>query len=275
MEGPGVRTIADRLAPLAGRRVTAIDGRSRFPLGTITGMPLERIQPFGKLLLLRFPDHTLRVHFLMWGRYRLNGEIPGKVPRLTLSFDDGSVLRIYASAIALLGNGEVDGAYDPSLDPMDPAWDPARAVGLVKGKGGEEIGDCLMDQAILPGVGNIIRNEALFTARVHPASPSGCIPAADLLRLLDAVRDFSFTWYRCDAEGKRINPYLRIYRKKTCQECGGRVESGRTGSLGRISFSCPACQVRHRCSSGSRGRASRRESPPPPEREAPASKPLP
>jgi endonuclease-8 len=249
MEGPGVRAIADRLGSLAGKRVTAIEGRSRFPLGKITGNPVERIYAVGKLLFLRFPACTLRVHFLMWGRYRLDGEIPGKVPKLALSFDNGSVLRFYASAIALLGNGEAE-SYDPTLDPMDPAWDTGRAVRLVKGKGREEIGDSLMDQAILPGVGNIIRNEALFTARVHPASPSACIPAPILSLLLETIRDFSFTWYRCDAEGTRVNPHLRIYRKKACPECGGRVETGRTGSLGRISFSCPSCQAMYRCRSG-------------------------
>ena len=247
MEGPGVRTIADRLAPLAGKRVISLEGRSRFPLGRITGNPVERVYPVGKLLFLRFPACTLRVHFLMWGRFRLNGEIPGKVPKLTLSFEDGSVLRFYASAIALLGNREAEEAYDPTLDPMDPAWDQARAGRLVRGKGREEIGDSLMDQAILPGVGNIIRNEALFIARVHPASPSGCIPAGVLGRLLEAIRDFSFTWYRCDREGRRINPYLKVYRKKTCPECGGQMETGRTVSLGRISFWCPACQVMYSC----------------------------
>ena len=247
MEGPGVRTIADRLAPLAGKRVAAIGGRSRFPLGTLAGEPLESISPVGKLLFLRFPASTLRVHFLMWGRYRLDEEIPGKVPKLTLFFQGGSVLRFYASAIALLPNSEADRFPDPTLDPMDPGWDIGRAARLVKGKGREEIGDSLMDQAILPGVGNIIRNEALFTGRVHPASLSGCVPAADLSGVLEAVREFSFTWYRCDAEGTRINPHLEVYRKKTCPECEGPVRSGRTAVLGRISFWCPSCQVMHGC----------------------------
>jgi endonuclease-8 len=247
MEGSGVRTIARRLAPLVGRRIMSIDGRSRFPLEKLLGMRVERIYPIGKLLFLQVPDWTLRVHFLMWGRYRLNGEIPGKVPKLSLAFDDGSTLRFYASAIALVGNEEVNRAYDPSLDPMDPAWDAARAVRLVEGKDGELICDTLMDQAILPGVGNIIRNEALFVAKVHPESPSGCIPEEVLRNLLLAVRDFSFTWFRCDQEGKRINPYLKVYRKKVCPECGGEVSTGRTGILERIAFWCPACQVKYPC----------------------------
>jgi len=247
MEGPGVRTIARHLAPLVGKRIVSIDGRSRFPLGDIRGREVEDIYPIGKLLFLRFTECTLRVHFLMWGRYRLNGEILGKVPKLSLTFDDGSILRFYASAIALVGNEEVSQAYDPSLDPMDLAWDAARAVRLVEGKDGELICDSLMDQAILPGVGNIIRNEALFLAKVHPESPSGCIPEEVLRNLLLAIRDFSFTWFRCDAEGRRIHPFLKIYRRKTCPECGGKVSTGRIGSLERIAFWCPACQVRYPC----------------------------
>ena len=247
MEGPGVRAIVHRLAPLTGKAIVSIEGKSRFPLAVILGRPISRITAFGKLLLVEIPPCTLRIHFLMWGRYRLNGEIPGKVPKLTLTFDDGSLLRFYASAVALLTNDEVRALYDPSLDPMDDRWDRDRAVRLVKGKGREWVCDSLMDQEILPGVGNIIKNEALFSARVHPASPSVCIPAGTLARLLEEVRDFSFLWYRCDREGKRINPFLKIYRKKTCPECGGSVESGRIGSLERISYWCPSCQTKFRC----------------------------
>jgi endonuclease-8 len=247
MEGPGTRTIADKLAPLAGKRVISVDGKSRFPLAKLVGGPVTRIYPVGKILFLEVPPCTLRVHFLMWGRYRLNGEIAGKVPRLTITFDDGSTLRFYASAIALLPSDKAGRLYDPSLDPMDPAWDAERAARLVRGKGMELICDSLMDQAILPGVGNIIKNETLFAARVHPESPSECIPQEVLRSLLTAVRDFSFTWYRCDREGKRINPFLSIYRRKVCPECGGRVESGRIGHLERLSFWCPACQVEYRC----------------------------
>ena len=247
MEGPGLRLIARRLAPLAGRRVISLGGRSRFPLGRLAGRMVTRIYPVGKLLFIEVPPCTLRVHLLMWGRYRLNGEIPGKVPRLTLTFDDGATLRFYASAIALLGGDEAKQKYDPTLDPMDPGWDPEKAVRLVRGKGREWICDSLMDQAILPGVGNIIKNEALFTARVHPLSPSGCIPPEVLSRLLAAVREFSFTWYRYELEGERIGPFLSIYRKRVCPECGGKVDHGRIGHLERISYWCPACQEEYRC----------------------------
>jgi endonuclease-8 len=247
MEGPGVRTIVDRLAPLMGKKVVTVTGKSRFPLERIIGGSVARIYPVGKLLFLKIPPCTLRVHFLMWGRYRLNGEIPGKVPKLTITFHDGSVLRFYASAIALLDSGEVERLSDPSLDPMDDAWDHERAIRLVGEKGNEWICDSLMDQETLPGVGNLIKNEALFAARVHPASHSSSIPVGILRDLLTEVRGISCTWYHCDQEGKRIEPLLKVYRKRSCPECGGKVQSGRIGSLQRISFWCPACQVEYRC----------------------------
>ncbi len=246
MEGPGVRAIAGRLAPLVGRWLTSFEGRSRFPLEGLTGVPLTRVYPVGKLLFLAFPPGTLRVHFLMWGRYRLDEEIQGKSPKLTLTFDDGSTLRFYASAISLLSPEEA-ALHDPSLDPMDPGWDLEKAVRLVRGKGRELVCDSLMDQSILPGVGNVIKNEALFAAGVHPESPSGCIPVNTMRILLSAVRDFAFTWYRCDQEGERIQPHLRIYRKKACPGCGGEVKLGRIGALGRLSFWCPSCQTMYRC----------------------------
>ena len=248
MEGPGVHTTADTLSPLVGKKVISTEGKSRFPLERIIGEAVTRIYPIGKLLFLEIPPCTLRVHFLMWGRYRLNGEIKGKVPKISLSFDDGSVLRFYASAIALLASEEVEANYDRTLDPMDGGWDPDRAARLVKGEGrwnGYAIASWTRRSSRVSGTSS--RTRPFSLPRCHPASPSGCIPGEVLRHLLLGVRDFSFTWYRCDQEGKRIDPILSIYRKKVCPECGGMVESGRIGRLERISYWCPACQVKYRC----------------------------
>ena len=51
MEGPGVRAIADRLAPLAGRKIISIEGKSRFPLSRLVDRKVSRVYPTGKLLL--------------------------------------------------------------------------------------------------------------------------------------------------------------------------------------------------------------------------------
>jgi endonuclease-8 len=245
MEGPGVRLIVEELAPLTGRTVTHAGGSSRIDFARITGQRLQRVHCTGKLLFLEFPEVSFRIHFLMWGRYRLNDPMEGKSPRLTLTFDDGSRLDFYTTAVIMMANREVAQLHDPALDVMDDRWDEDRAVTLAREKPDDLICDTLLDQKVLAGPGNLIKNEALFTERVHPASPTRCIPDEKLRHLFREVRDFSFRWLERKRQGSR-KPVVAIYQKGTCPSCGGKVRSGRMGRLDRISFWCPACQEEYR-----------------------------
>ncbi|MDD1658440.1 MAG: hypothetical protein LUQ41_08305 [Methanomicrobiales archaeon] len=254
MEGPGVRMMVEELAPLAGRMVASAGGSSRIDYGSITGQHLQRVHCTGKLLFLRFPQVSIRIHFLMWGRYRLNDPVEGKKPRLTLRFDDGSRLDFYTTAVVLLENPDVARLHDPTLDPMDEHWDEDRAVALVRAKADDLICDTLLDQEVLAGPGNLIKNEVLFTERIHPRTPTRCIPDRKLRGLFREVRDFSLRWLDQKRQGNR-RPVTAIYQKGTCPSCGGKVRSGRIGRFNRISFWCPACQEEeYRC-----GEETRRE----------------
>ena len=245
MEGPGVRMMVEELAPFAGRMVISAEGSSRIDYGRISGQRLQRVHCIGKLLFLEFPEVSLRIHFLMWGRYRLNDPVDGKIPRLTLRFGDGSRLDFYTTAVLLLPNEEAVRHHDPSLDVMDGRWDGDRAVALARAKAGDLICDTLLDQEVLAGPGNLIKNEALFAERVQPASVTRCIPDEKLRALFREVRDFSFRWLERKRQGSR-KPVTAIYQKGTCPSCGGKVRSGRMGRLDRISFWCPACQQEYR-----------------------------
>jgi endonuclease-8 len=128
MEGPGVRFIAEELAPLEGRLITSAEGSSRIEYGKVTGQRLRKVHCIGKLLFLRFSRVSLRIHFLMWGRYRQNDPAEGKRPRLTLQFDNGARLDFYTTAVMLLENREVERLHNPSLDPMDARWDVERSL---------------------------------------------------------------------------------------------------------------------------------------------------
>jgi endonuclease-8 len=103
-----------------------------------------------------------------------------------------------------------------------------------------------MDQGVLAGPGNIIKNEVLFARRIHPASPTRCIPDVILGDLFREVRAFSLRWLERKRLGNR-KPVLSLYQKGTCPSCGGKVQSGRMGRLERLSFWCPACQEEYRC----------------------------
>ncbi|MDD1660419.1 MAG: hypothetical protein LUQ62_04345 [Methanomicrobiales archaeon] len=245
MEGPGVRRIVEELAHLTGRTVTAAEGSRRIDYGRITGQRLQRVHCIGKLLFLEFPEVSLRIHFLMWGRYRLNDPVEGKSPRLTLRFDDGSRLDLYTTAVTMLANREVAQLHDPARDVMDDRWDEDRAIELAREKDNDLICDTLLDQEVLAGPGNLIKNEALYAERIHPASPTRCIPDGKLRGLFREVRDFSIRWLERKRQGNR-KPVTAIYQKGTCPSCGGKVRSGRMGRFNRISFWCPVCQDEYR-----------------------------
>jgi len=253
MEGPGVRFIAEGLAPLAGRIVTSAGGSSRIDYGKVTGQRLQRVHCIGKLLFLRFPRVSIRIHFLMWGRYRLNDPAEGKRPRLTLQFEDGTRLDWYTTAVVLLENPEVDRLHDPALDPMDERWDAERSLARAREKPDDLICDTLMDQGVLAGPGNVIKNEVLFADRIHPASLTRCVPDGILRDLFLRVQDFSIRWLERKRQGNR-KPEISIYQKGTCPSCGGTVRSSRMGRLDRISFWCPACQEEYRCGESGRER---------------------
>jgi formamidopyrimidine-DNA glycosylase len=53
----------------------------------------------------------------------------------------------------------------------------------------------VLDQAVFPGAGNIIKNEALHAARVDPWRPIGDIPRAQLEIMVAAIRTYSMAWY--------------------------------------------------------------------------------
>lgn len=60
-----------------------------------------------------------------------------------------------------------------SLDVCSPKFSFIRAESEIKQQKVRMLCDVLLDQAVLPGVGNIIKNEALFDSGLHPAIKVG------------------------------------------------------------------------------------------------------
>ena len=101
--------------------------------------------------------------------------------------------------------------------------------------------DLLMDQGIFTGVGNIIKNEVLFSIRVHPESLAKALPIAKKRELVKEARDYCFQFY----EWKKIfelRKHWLIYRKQICPRCNIRIQVRPTGMGNRRSFFCTNCQ---------------------------------
>jgi len=242
LEGPPVRIVAEELAVFKGKIVKLASGNARIKKEAVEGKKIEDVFSRGKNLFINFLDLSFKIHFLMFGSYRINEEKKGAKPRLSLVFQRG-MLNFYNCSVKILNNDDVDQLYDEEIDITSENWNFDKVLKLSMEMKDEVICDVLLDQSVFAGVGNIIKNEALFMAKLHPSSVVGKIPEEKLREVSVKTRQFSMLFYRVRKIGRVLNPYLRIYRKRKCYQCKGKVESKRTGKRKRISFFCPSCQV--------------------------------
>ena len=102
-----------------------------------------------------------------------------------------------------------------------------------------ELGDALLDQRLVAGIGNLWRAEALWEARVSPWRPLGQLGDEELWAVLEAAH----TLMRKSVAGPR--PPRHVYRRagRACPRCGGIVRSASQGRHARTAYWCPGCQV--------------------------------
>lgn len=242
VEGPSVRIVAEELAVFKGKTVQSVSGNAKIEKEVVEGKKIDDIFSRGKNLFIKFLDLSFKIHFLMFGSHRINEEKKEAMPRLSLIFGKG-MLNFYNCSVKILSNDGVDRLYDEEIDITSDKWNPDKVLKLTMEMKDEVICDVLLDQNIFAGVGNIIKNEALFNAKLHPLSVVAKIPVEKLKEVISKTREFALLFYKVKKEGLRLNLYFKIYRKRECDPCKERVESKRTGKKRRISFFCPSCQV--------------------------------
>jgi len=240
LEGPPLRVIAEELSQLTDEYVAEVSGNSKMQKEQLIGQKVLQVFSWGKNLFLQFPEFSLKVHFLMFGSYRFNEE-RNMVPRLSLVFSKDT-LNLYNCSVKILSNSDVEKLYDKELDIMSEKWNLAKVTGLVSSLSQDFICDVLLNQSVFAGVGNIIKNEALFKSEVHPLSVVERIPKKKLAGIASEARNFSLEFYQAVKKGDNIWSRLTIYGKKTCPICGGRVVFRKTGKTKRISYFCPSHQ---------------------------------
>ena len=109
------------------------------------------------------------------------------------------------------------------------------------------IGEVLLDQRIVAGIGNIYRCEALFAQRLHPWRTLGGVAEVERSSLLQVARDLMRANLNVDVGrdfGNRPNESF-VYRRagRPCRCCGAAVQSKLLGAQARRAYWCPACQV--------------------------------
>ena len=239
-EGPTLLLLREEAERFAGRKVLEVGGNSRLPdLQRMKGKTVKAVRTWGKHFLMEFRGFSLKVHFMLFGSYRIDERRENASPRLSLRFTNGE-LNFYASSIKFIEE-PLDEIYDWSADVLSDAWNPKAAKAKLRKQPQLLACDALLDQSIFSGVGNIIKNEVLFRIKVSPLSTVGELPPKKLDALVAEARNYSFdflAWRRVYLLTKN----LLVHRRSACPDCGRKLTIRHLGRTHRRAFWCEHCQ---------------------------------
>ncbi|KAJ7329757.1 hypothetical protein JRQ81_015931 [Phrynocephalus forsythii] len=191
-------------------------------LNVLAGCVYSGVETLGKELFMFFGQKALRIHFGMNGSLRLNEDgrenrskalsiVEIQLTTDLVTFYDATVeLRNAADSeqkIRMLGD----------LDICSSKFSFLRAESEIKKQNDRMVCDVLLDQAILPGVGNIIKNEALFDSGLHPV-------------------------VKCRKTGSALYKHYKVYKRPSCGQCREKITVCRLGENNRMTYFCPQCQ---------------------------------
>ena len=260
-EGDTIHRLAARLGPrLVGRRVRAFAAHDieDAVADSVVGHTVVAVEARGKNLLVRFDDaRVLHIHLRMLGRVGI--ERPRSTywrPRhvthqLRLDVEGAVVVGDRIPVLRLLRAGDERSAPDlASLGPdlLAQEVDEEECVKRLRALGRRSIGEALLVQRALAGIGNVYKSETLFLERIDPRTP---VAKLDDSALLGLVRRAAALLGANLGRGPRATrpalagPRLWVYgrRDRACFRCGTAVAMIRQGAPpGRSSYYCPSCQ---------------------------------
>ena len=257
-EGDAIHRTAVRLAAaLAEDPLVAAEAPSaRSPLrrqperlASLVGQRLVRADARGKHLLLRFQEGiVLHAHQGMSGRWRIHrrGERRRAVAAgawVVLRTEAVEAAEFGGPRLALLTDAEV--ANEPRLRALGPdilgdGFDVATGIAALRMRApsGTELGEALLDQSVIAGVGNVYKSEGCFAARVSPWRSLADLSEEELRRVVLETASLM----RAGLEtGRRPGD---VYRRagRPCPRCGQRIASRGQGDTNRITYWCRRCQ---------------------------------
>jgi endonuclease-8 len=241
-EGDALHRAARRLQVLVGQELQVETPHPRAAVKQLAprldGRRLESVEAVGKNLLFRFEGGlVLRSHLRMQGRWRVLGRddaVFGQ-PWLVLRGEshagvlwNGPVLELDRGVALRLG---------PDILAEPPDYDEMLAR-LRRTPQDRQIGDALLDQRLVAGIGNVWKVESLWAERISPWRRLADVSDDELRAVLAAA-------HRLMSDRLKGVPVTRhVYRRKgrMCPRCGTPIESWPQGDDARMAYWCPQCQ---------------------------------
>lgn len=232
----------------------------------ITGRTVESVAANGKWMLMRFSgDLTLATHMRMngswhiyrpgepWRRSRLDMRIVvATQPIIAVGFNIPVAELLTSKALV----------RHPSLSRLGPDvlsrdFDGAQALQNLKANPDLQLGEALLRQSVMAGLGNVYKSEVCFACRVHPFRRVASLTPLEAEALIATARKFllanvsngtsaivTYTGFRRTTRRMDSSARLWVYRRagEPCRRCGTPIESRKQGVDARTTFWCPACQ---------------------------------
>ncbi len=253
-EGDTILRAARRIEDAIGGQEVGVQvgsGRGRAAgAERLDGRRLDRVEAHGKHLLLHFEELVLHSHLGMSGSWQVGrrGERlrkPASAAWLTLSGDELEAVQFGGPTLRVLSSAQL--RRDPMLarlgpDILAPDFDLAAATGGLRASPDRELGDALLDQRVVAGIGNIFKSEACFAARTDPWRQIGELSDDELRAVLDSARRLM----RESVATGRPNPAVYGRAGRPCPVCGTRIAARGQGDTNRRSYWCPRCQAGER-----------------------------
>jgi endonuclease-8 len=261
-EGDTIHFAANRIRPvLEGHVPDALEtphprfGRDRWP-ERLSGRAVRAVDAYGKHLFLRFEGGlTIHSHLRMSGSWRVldRGSQWPRSPRsawLRVRRDEREVLQFNGPVLELMTDSRTRlDARISGLGPdiLAPELDTARVLRrLREDDPTRTIGDALLDQRTIAGIGNLWKVEGCFAAGIDPWRTAGTVSDEEVLAILAETRP---RMQRSAADG--IQDRFKVVYGKAGRPCPRCLEAGRTslvkvrgqGDGNRPTYWCPACQA--------------------------------
>ena len=241
-EGDALHRAARRLQVLVGQKLEVETPHPRAAVKQLAprldGRRLDSVEAIGKNLLLRFEGGiVLRSHLRMKGRwlvFRRESQIFG-TPWLVLRGED-YVGAMFNGAVLELDRG-IARRLGPDILADPPDFDGMRTR-LRSEQQQRAVGDALLDQRFVAGIGNLWKAESLWAARVSPWKPLANVSDQELLDTLQQAHRLM----RGRLDG--VQGHAQVYRRKgrPCPRCRTPIRSWPQGDDARMAYWCPECQ---------------------------------
>jgi endonuclease VIII len=212
----------------------------------LDGRRLEGVEARGKHLLLDFGEVSLHSHLGMsggWHFYRFGSHRRRSRSSAwaVLSGGGWEAVQFGGPTLEVMTTSRL--RRDPQIARLGPdilveVFDEEGVATALRAEPARTLGDALLDQHLVAGIGNIFKSEACFAARIDPWRKVGDLSDEELRGVLAAARALML-----EAVKSGRHPHNVYRRRGSCLRCRGRISSRGQGDANRTTYWCPRCQV--------------------------------